>query len=408
MAQISLCPEQFACRKDTNLKVAIVHDWLYVMGGAEKVLAELFEIFPQAELFTLIDFLPKADRGFLEGKKIHTSFLQKMPMVRTKHRQYIGIMPLAIEQFDFSAFDLVISSSSSVAKGIITGPQQIHISYVHSPMRYAWDQQAVYLKEARMERGIKSGIARILLHYLRMWDIRTAHGPDLMIANSAFVARRIKKTYGLEAKVVNPPVDLRFFKPHYEKQDYYITASRMVPYKKIPLIIEAFAQMPDKHLVVIGEGPDYEKARKAASGNVTLMGYQTSDVLRSKIAQAKAFVFAAEEDFGIVPVEAQACGTPVIAFSKGGTFETVRGLDKASPTGVHFQEQTVDAIIAAVTQFENHRSEITVENCVKNAENFSAQHFRSGITTLVADYFPNLGLPDAEDQSALSFASSRF
>lgn len=390
------------------MKVAIVHDWLYVMGGAEKVLAELFELFPQAELFTLIDFLPEADRGFLDGKAIHTSFLQKMPMIRKKHRQYIGVMPLAIEQFDFSRFDLVISSSSAVAKGVITGPRQVHISYVHSPMRYAWDQQAVYLKEAGIERGFKSGIARVLLHYLRMWDFRTAHGPDLMIANSAFVARRIKKTYGIDAKVINPPVDVRFFKPQYEKQDFYVTASRMVPYKKIPLIIEAFAQMPDKRLVVIGEGPDYEKAKKAATSNIEIMGYQKNDVLRASISSAKAFVFAAEEDFGIVPVEAQACGTPVIAFAKGGTAETVRGLDKTSPTGVHFHEQTTDAIIAAVKAFEANRRNITVENCVKNAENFSAQRFRTAMGEIVADYFPDLGFADAKDQSTLFVAGSRF
>ncbi|WP_271023512.1 hypothetical protein [Rhizobium sp. RCAM05973] len=162
-------------------------------GGAEKVLAELIQLFPHADLFTLIDFLPLSDRGFLKNTKIHTSFLQKVPTIRKRHRQFIGIMPLAIEQFDFSAFDLVISSSSSIAKGIITGPRQIHISYVHSPMRYAWDQQAAYLKEARMHWGLKSAVARTMLHYLRLWDFRTAHGPDLMIANSAFVARRIKR-----------------------------------------------------------------------------------------------------------------------------------------------------------------------------------------------------------------------
>ncbi|WP_413708785.1 glycosyltransferase [Rhizobium sp. Rhizsp82] len=370
-------------------------------------MSELFELFPNAELFTLIDFLPKADRRFIEGKTIHTSFLQKMPMIRKHHRQYIGIMPLAIEQFDFSNFDLVISSSSSVAKGIITGPGQIHISYVHSPMRYAWDQQSVYLKEARMERGLKSAIARALLHYLRIWDARTAHGADVMIANSSFVARRIKKTYGIDAKIVHPPVDLRFFKPQHEKQDYFVTASRMVPYKKIPLIVEAFSQMPDKRLVVIGDGPDFEKARKLAGPNVELMGYQNSEVLRSTISSARAFVFAAEEDFGIIPVEAQACGTPVIALSKGGTLETVRGLDKNSPTGVHFHEQTVDAIVCAVKTFELRRNEITVENCVRNAECFSSQRFRSGIRKLVAEYFPDVGMADAKDQSALSFAGSR-
>ncbi|WP_371074236.1 MULTISPECIES: glycosyltransferase family 4 protein [unclassified Sinorhizobium] len=374
------------------MKVAIVHDWLYVMGGAEKVLAELFEVFPEAELFTLIDFLPQHDRGFLKNVTIHTSFLQKVPFIRRRHRQFIGIMPLAIEQFDFSQFDLVISSSSSIAKGIITGPRQVHISYVHSPMRYAWDQQAVYLKEARMHRGLKSAIARILLHYLRMWDFRTAHGPDLMIANSAFVARRIKKTYGVDAKIINPPVDLQYFTPEAEKQDYYVTASRMVPYKKIPLIVEAFSRMPDKKLIVIGDGPDFEKAKKVAGPNVQIMGYQTSDVLRTTMSKARAFVFAAEEDFGIIPVEAQACGTPVIAFGKGGTSETVRGLDKMSPTGVHFHEQSVEAIVEAIELFERRHSEISLESCVENARNFSRERFKDAFRALVGQYFPEFAV----------------
>ena len=370
------------------LKVAIVHDWLYVMGGAEKVLAELIQLFPHADLFTLIDFLPVSDRGFLKNTKIHTSFLQKVPTIRKRHRQFIGIMPLAIEQFDFSAFDLVISSSSSIAKGIITGPRQIHISYVHSPMRYAWDQQAAYLKEARMHWGLKSAVARTMLHYLRLWDFRTAHGPDLMIANSAFVARRIKKTYGVNATIVNPPVDLQYFQPVTEKQDYYVTASRMVPYKKIPMIVEAFSKMPDKRLVVIGDGPDIDKARRAAGPNVEILGYQNNDALRAKIAHARAFVFAAEEDFGIIPVEAQACGTPVIAFGKGGSLETVRGLDQSAPTGVHFHEQSTEAIIEAVKLFEEKRHEITAENCVSNAQKFSAQKFRDSIKDIVDNYFP--------------------
>ena len=237
------------------MKVAVVCDWLVVYAGAERVLEQILRIYPEADVFCLVDFIPSDKRGFLLNKKTHTSFIQNLPKARSKYRSYLPLMPLAIEQLDVTGYDLVISSSHAVAKGIMTGPDQIHISYVHSPIRYAWDLQHQYLHEAGLEKGLKGWLAKIILHYIRMWDYRTANGVDYFIANSKFIARRIKKVYGREAEVIYPPVDVEAYQMCEKKEDFYLTASRMVSYKKIKLIVEAFNEMPDKKLVVIGDGP---------------------------------------------------------------------------------------------------------------------------------------------------------
>jgi glycosyltransferase involved in cell wall biosynthesis len=291
-------------------------------------------------------------------------------------------MPFAIEQLDVSGYDLVISSSHAVAKGIITGPDQIHISYVHSPMRYAWDMQHQYLRESGLTNGLKGWIVRLTLHYIRMWDYRTANGVDYFIANSKFIARRIKKVYGRKARVIYPPVDIESYSLCKEKKDFYLTASRLVPYKKVRLIVEAFNEMPDKKLVVIGDGSEYEKIKDIAKGNITLMGYQPFNVLKEKMQHAKAFVFAAEEDFGITPVEAQACGTPVIAYGKGGSLETVNGSNDSFSTGIFFETQTVSAIKEAVENFEQ-RDAITPEACRAWAEQFQLTRFQIEIKSYV-------------------------
>jgi len=243
-------------------------------------------------------------------------------------------MPLAIEQLDVSKHDIILSSSHAVAKGVLTGPDQLHISYVHSPIRYAWDLQHQYLREAGLNKGLKAQAARWLLHKIRMWDYRTANGVDHFVANSQFIARRIKKVYGRTADVIYPPVDVDRFTLNENKDNYYFTASRMVPYKRIDLIVEAFSQMPDRKLVVIGDGSEMSKIKSKATKNVEILGYQPNHVMQEHMQKAKAFVFAAEEDFGITPVEAQACGTPVIAFGKGGSLETVRPFGVDNPTGL--------------------------------------------------------------------------
>lgn len=345
------------------MKIAIIHDWLVTYAGSERVLEQMLNVFPDADLFSLVDFLPPDQREFIQNKHVTTSFVQKLPFAKKKYRQYLPFMPLAIEQFDLSAYDIVLSSSHAVAKGVITGPDQLHVSYIHSPMRYAWDLQYQYLRESGLDKGIKSWPVRWMLHKIRQWDVCTSNGIDHIIANSRFIARRIMKVYRRESTLIYPPVDVESFTFYEEKEDFYLTASRMVPYKKIDLIVEAFAQMPDKKLVVIGDGPDFKKIQAKSGKNIELLGYQPSEVLKEYMQRARAFVFAAEEDFGIIPVEAQACGTPVIAYGKGGALETIKGLDDSHPTGVFFKEQSVGAIIQAIRLFEKEHDHIDPNNC---------------------------------------------
>jgi glycosyltransferase involved in cell wall biosynthesis len=357
-------------------KVAIVHEWFVTYAGSERVVEQILQLYPEADLFSLVDFLPQDQRGFIQNKAVHTSFIQKLPLARGGFRRYLPLMPLAAEQFDLSGYDLIISSSHAVAKGVITGPDQLHVSYVHSPIRYAWDLQHQYLKGSGLERGFKGALARTTLHYLRTWDTRTANGVDCFAANSSFIARRIRKVYRREAKVIYPPVNVAAFPLREDKEEFYLTASRMTPYKRMELIARAFADMPDKHLVVIGDGPDFDKVKRIAGPNVRLLGYQPSEVLRDYLQRAKAFVFAAEEDFGIVPVEAQACGTPVIAYGKGGALETVRGLEADVPTGVFFLEQSTAAIREAVGKLEANYGRFDPRALHEQAQRFSPGRFR--------------------------------
>jgi glycosyltransferase involved in cell wall biosynthesis len=258
----------------------------------------------------------------------------------------------------------------------------VHVSYVHSPIRYAWDMQHQYLNESGLATGFKGAIARIVLHYMRMWDLRTANGVDVFIANSAFIARRIRKVYRREAQVLFPPVDLDRFQLQERKEDFYLAASRMVPYKKMPLIAEAFAKMPDKRLVMIGDGPELDRVRAVAAPNVSVLGYLGTEALADHMRRARAFVFAAEEDFGIMPVEVQACGTPVIAFGRGGATETVV-TEGAHRTGLFFDDQTVPSIIDAVTRFEAGPP-FTPADCRAHAERFSVASFQAGLQAAVA------------------------
>jgi glycosyltransferase involved in cell wall biosynthesis len=367
------------------MKVAVVHDWLVTYAGAERVLEQMLQVLPQADLFSLIDFVPHSQRGFLGGRPVHTSFLQRLPGARTRYRSFLPLMPLAIEQFDLSAYDLVVSSSYAVAKGVLTGPDQLHLCMCYSPMRYAWDLQHQYLRESGLDRGVRSWLARWLLHRTRNWDARTGAGVDEFLAISRFVARRIRKVYRRESTVIYPPVDVDEFTPDPDtpREAFYLTISRMVPYKRIDLIVQAFAGMPERTLVVIGDGPESRRIRTRAAANVQLMGEQPFPVLLDHLRRARAFVFAAEEDFGIVAVEAQACGTPVIAFAKGGALETVRGLDHSNPTGLFFDAQTVSALQAAVEAFERESARIRPEACRQNALRFRSTRFREEFAAFV-------------------------
>ena len=390
------------------LKVAIVHDWLVTYAGAERVLEQMIGCFPDADLFSVVDFVE--DRAFLRGKRAKTSFIQRLPFARKRYRGYLPLMPIAIEQLDLSGYDLVISSSHAVAKGVLTGPDQVHVSYVHSPIRYAWDLQHQYLEQSKLTRGMRSAVARVILHYIRQWDIRTSNSVDHFVANSAFIARRIKKVYQRDAQVIFPPVAVESFKLNEQKEDFYLTASRMVPYKKIDLIVEAFAQMPDRKLVVIGDGPEMNAVRAKAAPNVEILGYQPFDVLHDHMRRAKAFVFAAEEDFGIAPVEAQACGTPVIAYGKGGALETVRDLADPRPTGMFFEEQSVASIVATVREFEQHAHRFSARDCRANAERFSTAQFRERFLWFIERVMPGaamLALGSSGDEDDGSDGSNR-
>jgi len=361
----------------SRARVALVHDWLVAYAGAERVVEQILEVFPHADLFAVVEFLPPDLKGFIRHKPVATTFIQRLPRARTKYRAYLALMPLAVEQHDLSSYDLILSSSHAVAKGVLSGPDQLHISYVHSPMRYAWDLQHQYLREAGLDSGAKGWLAKWMLHRLRVWDSRTANGVDHFVANSDYIRRRIQKVYRRDAEVIYPPVDVEAFPLGTAKEDFYLTASRMVPYKRVDLVVDAFAQMPGRRLVVAGDGPEFGKVRAKAGPNVEFVGYCGKLELRSLMQRAKAFVFAAEEDFGITPVEAQACGTPVIAFGRGGVTESIRGLSDPKPTGIFFHEQTVKAIVEAVEVFEGARDRIRPEACRENALRFSPARFRT-------------------------------
>lgn len=366
-----------------NQKIAFVADWLVNYAGAEKVLSQLFEVYPDADLFSVIDFLSDKDRELIANKQAQTTYIQKFPKAKKHYQKYLPFMPLAIEQLDVSQYDVVLSSSHAVAKGVLTGPDQLHISYVHSPMRYAWDLQHQYLRESGFDKGLKGLIVKRLLHKLRLWDYRTANGVDHFIANSQFIARRIKKVYGRDADVIYPPVNIDSFTVKENKDNFYLTASRLVPYKKVDLIVEAFSHMPDKKLVVIGDGGDMNKIKAKAKANTEILGYQSNEVLIDYMQRAKAFVFASEEDFGISPVEAQACGTPVIAFGKGGSLETVRSFGVEKPTGLFFNKQNIASLQDAVTFFESNQEQFNADFCRQQAVKFSEERFRNEISAYV-------------------------
>jgi glycosyltransferase involved in cell wall biosynthesis len=366
--------------RERPMKIAFVHEWLTTYAGSEKVLECMMAEFPDADIFCLIDFLPAQHRSFLQGKQVRTTYMQRIPFVAKLYKFLLSLMPFAVEQFDLSGYDVVISNCHAVAKGVITGPDQLHICYCYSPMRYAWDLQAQYLNESGIRSGVRSLIARWQLHRIRTWDHRAAQNVDHFIACSAYIGRRIKKAYQRVSTVIYPNVAVEEFVIGGPREDFYLTSSRMVPYKKMHLVVEAFSKMPDRKLVVIGTGPQFERCKALATSNVTLLGYQPHSVLLRHMQRAKAFIFAAEEDFGITPVEAQACGTPVLAFDRGGASETV--IDGV--TGMLFREQSAEAIRQVVQEFEAISSSFDPEVVRENALRFSSERFRDEFRRYVA------------------------
>lgn len=366
------------------MKVAIVQEWLVTVGGSDKVVKAILDVFPDADIYTLVAKKEVCDELGIPWEKVHTSFIQKMPLGTKKHRAYLPLFPFAIEQFDLRGYDVVISSSHCVAKGVLTKADQLHICYCHSPIRYCWDMYNEYLEESHLDKGFKSWLVRLMLHPIRLFDAIAGSRVDYYISNSDYVGQRIRKTYRRKATTIHPNIDISNFELCNDKQEYYLASSRLVAYKKIDTIIEAFNQMPDKKLVVIGGGPNLEAYRKLAKDNVTVMGYQPFDVLKDKMQHAKAFVFAADEDFGMIPIEAQSCGTPVIAYGHGGSLETVNG----GKTGLFFYEQTPEAIVEAVNKFESMGSQpFAPADCRQWAEGFSEERFKREIKEFVEEKY---------------------
>lgn len=362
------------------MRTAIVHDWLLSYGGAELVLEEIYRLYP-SPIYTLLYDVSKFSESVLGSAEVYTSFIQKLPFSKKFYRYYLPLFPLAVEQFDLSEYDLIISSSHAVAKGVLRHSRQVHICYCHTPMRYAWDLYHQYM----LNLGMGKLLARVFLHYIRFWDYVSTQRVDHFIANSIFVAKRIQKLYGRQAEVIYPPVDTEFFfeLKRCTGEDYYITVSRLVPYKKVETIISAFASLKSRKLLVVGDGPDYERLKKLAGRNVEFLRRASKEQLREYISKTKAFIYMAQEDFGIAMVEAQACGVPVIAYGQGGASEII--ID--GKTGILFWDQSKDALVQAIHQFEKSEDKFSSEDIKRNAERFSKDIFRTKFKAFVEKVF---------------------
>lgn len=362
------------------MKVAIVHDWLSELGGAEKVIKELYECYPQADVFALVNNLEEPQLKEIFGDnipKITTTFIDKIPYFRKKYQKLFFLFPVAMESFDLSDYDLIISSSSSCAKGVMTSPSQTHVCYCHSPARYAWDLMHGYLNDAGL-KGFARLASMFLLSRYKIWDAISANQVTHFIANSHFVGSRIKKYYNRDFEVIYPPVSEKFSVSE-TREDYYFFVSRLVPYKRADLIIEAFKKLPNKKVLIAGSGPEHEKLSKMTEGfdNIQLLGRVSDEELDKYMSEAKAFIFLALEDFGIAPVEAQMAGVPVIGLNKGGVSETV----VHEKTGLLIEEQKADLLIKAIEQFESES--FNAQEIREHAENFSSANFRQQMVSFV-------------------------
>lgn len=366
------------------LKIGCVHEWLTEWGGSEDCLRLILECYPQARLHATVDFLSPHDRQRLGNRTIHTTPLQRAPWARSQFWNYLPITAMAVETHDLGEAEMIISSSHAFAKGVVTRGDQFHASYVYSPMRYAWDLHHQYLRDYKLDRGLKGILARYIFHRLRIWDRQTANNVDFFMAISAHVQQRIWRTYRRPSRVIYPPVRTDQFRLVAHKEDHYVTVSRLVSYKCIGLMLDAFRAMPARKLIVIGDGPEMPALKANCPANVTLMGRQPDDVVERHLQAARAFIFAAHEDFGISPVEAQACGTPVIAYGAGGSLETVRGLNIAPrPTGLFFPQQTAAGLVQAVEAFEAAGAVFDPLACREWAEQFSEARFKAQFASSV-------------------------
>ncbi|OGZ33057.1 MAG: glycosyl transferase [Candidatus Portnoybacteria bacterium RBG_13_40_8] len=328
------------------MRVALIHDYLNQYGGAEQVLGSLTEIFPNAPIYTLL-YDTEIVNKFFPDKKIRASFLQKIPFIKSHHRFFPPLMPIAVEKFDLSEYDLVISDSAAFSKGVITRPETFHICYCHTPIRYAWDDSHKYIREFSMPKLAKIFVP-IFMNYLRLWDREASFRVDKFISNSNFVAQRIKKYYKQDATVIYPPVDVKAFYPSNKLADnYFLMVGRLLPYKRFDIAIKAFNNL-ELPLKIIGNGPEAKKLKRMANWNIEFLGELNADRLREYYQNCQALIFPQEEDFGIVALEAMACGKPLIAYRGGGALESV----KDGETGIFFDEQTIDSLVEAVKNFK--------------------------------------------------------
>jgi glycosyltransferase involved in cell wall biosynthesis len=368
-----------------RLRLALVHEWLTpeATGGSELVVEEMLKHL-KADLYALIDFESSNPNSYLYGRQIGTTFLQKFPAARQGVQKYLPLLPLAIEQLDLRQYDVIISSSHAVAKGVLTSPQQLHVCYCHTPMRYAWDLTFDYLNHSPIGRGLPGILTRYLLHRLRLWDTLSANRVDYFIANSQHTARRIWRCYRRQAEVIYPPVQTERFVFNPDKDEFYLTVSRLVSYKQVRPIVAAFNQL-GKPLVVIGTGPELEQIQAMAKPNVQVLGEQPNAIVEAYMSKARAFVYAACEDFGMAIVEAQACGTPVIAYGAGGALETVRDIRQvpSGGTGWFFESQTEAAIVDAVKGFEEYRDRFDLEAIRSQAARFTPTIFEKRFLSFI-------------------------
>jgi len=350
------------------MKVAIIHYWLVSMRGGEKVIESLCELFPQADIYTHV-YNPDNISDIIKQHKIQTTFISKLPFAKRYYKTYFPLMPVALEQLDLRDYDLIISSESGPAKGIITSPTSLHISYVHTPMRYLWDMYPDYRKSAGF---LKRLLMPPIMHYLRMWDVSTASRIDAFITNSHYVKQRVKKYYRRAATVIHPPVEIDKFQISDKTEDFYLMVGQLVRYKKTEVAVEAFNRMKKK-LVIIGEGEHFSEIRKIAGDNILLKNRQPFEIIKEYYSKCKALIFPGIEDFGIVPVEAMASGRPVIAFGKGGALETV----VEGVTGMFFKEQTPECLIETVEKFETNINDFNSEQIRTYAKKFSKEIFQN-------------------------------
>lgn len=348
------------------MRVAVVHDYFANLGGSDTVARALYDLFPNAHLYTLLVYARNQEAQVLRRVPVRTSFLQHLPLAQRTHQPYLPLMPFAIESFDLQGYDVILSSSHTVAHGVIPPPNALHICYCHTPMRYAWDMERQYLSEMP---ALLRPFLQATLHRLRQWDVTAAARVDHFIANSNFVAGRIEKYYRRTATVIPPPVDTDFYTlQKTPRQEYYLAAGRLTGYKRVDLVVDAFQGM-DKKLVVIGEGPERKRLQARAGANVTFLGAASREVLQNHYSSCRALLFPGLEDFGIVPLEAQATGCPVIAYGAGGVLDTV----KDGETGVLFSEQTVASVRDGIRRFET--LSFDEQRLRKHAEHFSRQQF---------------------------------